>query len=618
MQLLLTTVVACILSSISSIEAFAPIASHRVSLSRKTSRQPWTSVSQSSIRAPQKRMQLKMAAYPVLDDWAFSITGGIRGTVTKSPSPALKIGELITTSKIVTNRSNVVAGTIVETSSGSRYILGTKKFVGGRVDKKDVQAVAYVPIPTIQFWSLTSDGEITGSVTNYDGDNFAEGEQITTSLILNKSGLRNGSIVTTSSGSKYRLGKKEVSRTVAIEEPPKKKKRPAPFGSVGRGVKKGVGRDQQVTVQAPAQKKKRPAPFGSVGRGVKKGVGRDQQVTVQAPAQKKKRPAPFGSVGRGANKGAGRAKDIVPVLNQWSVNNRDQVVGIISRSPDANEKDGKRFTTGEVATNMAFVEEGFTVMTVDDRKFLLGEPKGGSKKDYDDEMADYVTPSLNNWDVDAGLKITGVVKGNVPDGILFTTDQVISDSEFIDDGFTICTESGLMYKLGKRQKGKNVSGAAPAPIATASAATPKVSSKKQEVDSVDDNIAASGQSTQQPKKKSPILEKRAPIFKTQSPGPRKKPLPILDEWVVTAFGGVSGTVTNSPFPNVEDGETLATSKLEDTIESIRPGNTVLTVNGSQYVLGTKKAVNAPIESPPTPILAGVWVIAVLIFVALTD
>ena len=531
-----------------------------------------------------------MAAYPVLDDWAFSITGGIRGTVTKSPSPALKIGELITTSKIVTNRSNVVAGTIVETSSGSRYILGTKKFVGGRVDKKDVQAVAYVPIPTIQFWSLTSDGEITGSVTNYDGDNFAEGEQITTSLILNKSGLRNGSIVTTSSGSKYRLGKKEVSRTVAIEEPPKKKKRPAPFGSVGRGVKKGVGRDQQVTVQAPAQKKKRPAPFGSVGRG--------------------------------ANKGAGRAKDIVPVLNQWSVNNRDQVVGIISRSPDANEKDGKRFTTGEVATNMAFVEEGFTVMTVDDRKFLLGEPKGGSKKDYDDEMADYVTPSLNNWDVDAGLKITGVVKGsnnrNVPDGILFTTDQVISDSEFIDDGFTICTESGLMYKLGKRQKGKNVSGAAPAPIATASAATPKVSSKKQEVDSVDDNIAASGQSTQQPKKKSPILEKRAPIFKTQSPGPRKKPLPILDEWVVTAFGGVSGTVTNSPFPNVEDGETLATSKLEDTIESIRPGNTVLTVNGSQYVLGTKKAVNAPIESPPTPILAGVWVIAVLIFVALTD
>ena len=590
MQLLLTTVVACILSSISSIEAFAPIASHRVSLSRKTSRQPWTSVSQSSIRAPQKRMQLKMAAYPVLDDWAFSITGGIRGTVTKSPSPALKIGELITTSKIVTNRSNVVAGTIVETSSGSRYILGTKKFVGGRVDKKDVQAVAYVPIPTIQFWSLTSDGEITGSVTNYDGDNFAEGEQITTSLILNKSGLRNGSIVTTSSGSKYRLGKKEVSRTVAIEEPPKKKKRPAPFGSVGRGVKKGVGRDQQVTVQAPAQKKKRPAPFGSVGRG--------------------------------ANKGAGRAKDIVPVLNQWSVNNRDQVVGIISRSPDANEKDGKRFTTGEVATNMAFVEEGFTVMTVDDRKFLLGEPKGGSKKDYDDEMADYVTPSLNNWDVDAGLKITGVVKGsnnrNVPDGILFTTDQVISDSEFIDDGFTICTESGLMYKLGKRQKGKNVSGAAPAPIATASAATPKVSSKKQEVDSVDDNIAASGQSTQQPKKKSPILEKRAPIFKTQSPGPRKKPLPILDEWVVTAFGGVSGTVTNSPFPNVEDGETLATSKLEDTIESIRPGNTVLTVNGSQYVLGTKKAVNAPIESPPTPILAGVWVIAVLIFVALTD
>jgi hypothetical protein len=590
MQLLLTTVVACILSSISSIEAFAPIASHRVSLSRKTSRQPWTSVSQSSIRAPQKRMQLKMAAYPVLDDWAFSITGGIRGTVTKSPSPALKIGELITTSKIVTNRSNVVAGTIVETSSGSRYILGTKKFVGGRVDKKDVQAVAYVPIPTIQFWSLTSDGEITGSVTNYDGNNFVEGEQITTSLILNKSGLRNGSIVTTSSGSKYRLGKKEVSRTVAIEEPPKKKKRPAPFGSVGRGVKKGVGRDQQVTVQAPAQKKKRPAPFGSVGRG--------------------------------ANKGAGRAKDIVPVLNQWSVNNRDQVVGIISRSPDANEKDGKRFTTGEVATNMAFVEEGFTVMTVDDRKFLLGEPKGGSKKDYDDEMADYVTPSLNNWDVDAGLKITGVVKGsnnrNVPDGILFTTDQVISDSEFIDDGFTICTESGLMYKLGKRQKGKNVSGAAPAPIATASAATPKVSSKKQEVDSVDDNIAASGQSTQQPKKKSPILKKRAPIFKTQSPGPRKKPLPILDEWVVTAFGGVSGTVTNSPFPNVEDGETLATSKLEDTIESIRPGNTVLTVNGSQYVLGTKKAVNAPIESPPTPILAGVWVIAVLIFVALTD
>jgi hypothetical protein len=490
--------------------------------------------------------------------------------------------------------------------------------------------------------------------------------------------------VTTISNNKYKLGQKSAS---SFSAPVTEEAKPSMSLNLFNNIQKD-DKDQKSDAEGPSKKRK-PARFASVGRGITKGVGRDSMSKGQAANPKesttslqKKKPARFASVGRGITKGVGRdsmskGQAAIPVLNEWTINNRDEIVGIISGSPYSNEKDGKKFTTAEVATNLAFVEEGFTVLTLNNRKFLLGEPKGGSKKDYNDEMAEYVVPTLTNWDADADLRITGFVRGSkknpkFKDGALITTDAVISDAEFIDNGFTICTESGMMYKLGKRQKGRDVSGATSIPAQPTKRGLPNISlpdfsSGGDDADAIKNpmqknksqNSVTAIQSIQdwtvnrrgeiigtlsngEKIRTSELVQKDGlkqgvtvstisgsayKLGKRQAPTPvlglnnrasNKSGLPILDDWVVTPFGGVSGTVTNSPFPNVSDGEILTTSKLQDSIESIGENKNVLTVNGSRYRLGTKKLVSPPRESPPSPILAGFWAIAVIIFGILTE
>ncbi len=475
-------VLSCLFST-SPNDAFAPI---------KVQRKP------DNARCNQTPMRLKMAAYPTLEDWNLSASGCIKGIITASPSSAFTDGDLIETSKVVTNRSSIVEGTVIETLSGSRYILGTKK-----------------------------DG-ITSTVRRFDN-------------------------------------KFEPSPP---KEPPNREINPAPFGIAGKLVTKGADHGKGTSPPSstkPSKKRKRPAPFGSVGKGITRGSGRD----VGKPS------TPTNSV---------------PVLNQWIVNNRDQVTGQISGSPFPNEKDGKKFTTAEVATNMYFVQEGFTVITIDDRKFLLGEPKGGSKKDYIDEMVDYVTPTLNNWDVDDDLKITGVVKGskniNLPDGTLLTTDSVISDTEFIDNGFTICTQSGLMYKLGYRQRVRKSQ-----PTTFTSSFTVKDSTSFSPFNFIRSNKETEDCGSVNIQKRS--VTKFANI-KVQT----------LEDWTINRHNELVGIV---------DGEVLTTNILEDNFQNIRSGDAVLTGNGSKYVLGTKKVVEIPVLRRPSPILASIWSIAFAIF-----
>ena len=643
-----------------------------------------------------------MAAYPIIDEWSFSFKGGITGTVTSSPFPEFENGEILTTSKIVTNRSSIVDGTIVETASGSRYILGTKK--GGSLGKKlsppvSVPLPVPVPapasiIPTLDNWTLTTNNEIIGNVSNNSGTNFKAGEKITTSSLLNKRLARDGGIVTTISGSKYKLGKQQRAAPV-----------PAP---VPVPVPVPVQKAQPATkvLKAPV-----PAP-----------------VPVQFPATIAVAASTSAKVNPAFN--MRNVEEVVPVLDNWYVNRRDCVIGVISNSPFANEKDGKIFTTTAVATNMAFVEEGFTVVTVNNRKFKLGVPKGGSKMDYNDEMAAYVTPTLNNWDIYDDLKVTGTVQGsgnrNVPDGTIVTTDQVISESEFIQEGFTICTQSGMMYKLGRRQTGRKAAAPAPAPVSSSvlqkvsfpevslpNVSVPKFSfggtrikqqedagdtgtapvssslpqkvsfpevslpnvslpkfsfgGNKQQADAggtgtgtdtatiprlEDWNINSSNQvtgvvtnsidrdgetlTTSELSKRGRmkegttvytksgsayILGKRQPVasaFQQKKADSTATSLPILNNWAFTGAGGISGTVTNCPDPDVEDGEILTTSKLENSVELVQAGDTVVTMNGSTYLLGAKREVGPTVESPPTPLVAGIWFIAVLIFVTLNE
>jgi hypothetical protein len=56
-------------------------------------------------------------------------------------------------------------------------------------------------IPTLSNWKQEADGSITGNIRN--SKMFREGQKITTSPI--RKGAKAGTVVTTSSGSKYRL-----------------------------------------------------------------------------------------------------------------------------------------------------------------------------------------------------------------------------------------------------------------------------------------------------------------------------------------------------------------------------------------------------------------------------
>eukprot|EP00980_Cylindrotheca_fusiformis_P000211 scaffold42_cov133-Cylindrotheca_fusiformis.AAC.8 len=63
------------------------------------------------------------------------------------------------------------------------------------------------PVPTISLWSQNDDGTIAGVIEN--SNNFNSGVRITTSPVLGK--VRAGTIITTVSGSRYKLGEAEKS-----------------------------------------------------------------------------------------------------------------------------------------------------------------------------------------------------------------------------------------------------------------------------------------------------------------------------------------------------------------------------------------------------------------------
>jgi len=67
----------------------------------------------------------------------------------------------------------------------------------------------------------------------------------------------------------------------------------------------------------------------------------------------------------------------------------------------------------------------------------------------------------------------------------------------------------------------------------------------------------------------------------------------LDDWRVAKGGGVTGTVTNHPDRNVEDGDVLTTSTISDDfdLELINEGAVVFTASGSRYRLGTRRPQN---------------------------
>ncbi|GFH61419.1 hypothetical protein CTEN210_17895 [Chaetoceros tenuissimus] len=212
------SVATCILFLSGSVNAFTTQSGNSISqssLSRKTQIQPTTQ------NIKNERLQsFILLAVPVLEEWSITPRGEVSGIVKNHPDLDILDGEFLTTSKLATVADKARQGSTVVTASGSKYKLGKPKnmpqakkpaqsggfsFFGG---KKSTLA-ANKKMPILDNWTVTVRGECKGKVSNYPDPSIEDGEIITTSKINEDRGsLKEGSVVTTSSGSSYILGKK--------------------------------------------------------------------------------------------------------------------------------------------------------------------------------------------------------------------------------------------------------------------------------------------------------------------------------------------------------------------------------------------------------------------------
>ena len=152
------------------------------------------------------------------------------------------------------------------------------------------------------------------------------------------------------------------------------------------------------------------------------------------------------------------------------------------------------------------------------------------------------TPILENWILTKKNEVSGVVRNHpdkdIFDGEILTTSSLATKLEQVREGAIVVTSSGSKYKLGK-QNGSKV----------------KVSSKK-------------------------------PFF-YGGDNIKSNKVPILNEWSITATGGVKGIVRNHPDPDIQNGEKLTTSNIKENRNSLKEGQIITTSSGSKYKLGTK-------------------------------
>jgi len=94
---------------------------------------------------------------------------------------------------------------VKKTAAGKTASLGKpaagNKFGGAAARKSVTAAKKNDGIPVLTNWKQEADGSLTGSISN--SKVFRVGQKITTSPV--RKGAKAGSVVTTSSGSKYRL-----------------------------------------------------------------------------------------------------------------------------------------------------------------------------------------------------------------------------------------------------------------------------------------------------------------------------------------------------------------------------------------------------------------------------
>ena len=191
--------------------------------------------SPSSSRQSQEVL-LPLFAVPTLDNWFISFRGEAIGVVSDHPDPNILDGELLTTSRLSIGRNQAKEGEIVVTASGSKYKLGTAKgtkrkptppVTPAKTASKSSNGFnlsalgnpfsggggSAMRAPILNDWTVSSRGEVTGVARNHPDPSVSNGDVLTTSKIKQKvKDVKEGMVVSTVTGSKYLLGRRQETK----------------------------------------------------------------------------------------------------------------------------------------------------------------------------------------------------------------------------------------------------------------------------------------------------------------------------------------------------------------------------------------------------------------------
>jgi hypothetical protein len=299
--------------------------------------------------------------------------------------------------------------------------------------------------PSLSMWAQNLDGSITGFISN--SKDFRTGTKITTSPV--KKGAKAGTVVTTGSGSQYRLGLISGGSGTAAGFAANSKKTSV---STVTGVLFTAFSSERLTQPCPFQCiSDEKAKFASSTFQLKKKV-RPSDDDTTAGGEK---PSVESLFGGGAKKASGSTKKTevkteLPILTQWIENPDGTISGLVKNKQNVN--DGTKITlnptrrgakAGSVVRTGGGGQYRLGLMQPSKQNTMAGLSAGSS---VSDDSKDDI-PALTDWkqNPDDGC-ITGSVKNNkkFKDGTLITTSPVLKGAKA---GSVVRTKAGSRYRL---------------------------------------------------------------------------------------------------------------------------------------------------------------------------
>ena len=462
--------------------------------------------------------------------------------------------------------------------------------------------------PTINNWKVAGDGGIAGRITGSDA--FRDGEKVSTSPIATKGAFKEGMTVTTTSGSKYRLG---TEAAAAVEGGGFG----GFFGGGGGGEvekKREINSKNDDAARLREEKRVSAALAAEERRAEAKRKKEEAELRRREAASKKEADA--------EKRRAQAAAAAAAKAEKAAAENAKKAAASSKREADAEKRRAQASAAAAAKAEKAAAAKASKTKAVKKAPEPKSSPTislfGGGGRAAPAKAAAAAPVKvkggaigiINGWK----LANDGGVTGRITGSSQFRDNEKVATSPLVTkgalrEGQVVQTGSGSKYQLGSpASEGGGVGGGGGGglfgafgggggggavqekkvekkAVAVKSRPTPKqekkaVSKKGNEGSSNAFDIFSGAFDNQAlPDREAP----KKPAVKKQAPPKQKKAppgTPILVNWRANGDGSISGQIIDSP--NFMNGEAITTSPIvKGTVES---GEIVQTGSGSRYAL----------------------------------